>query len=264
MKNLNLMSIKACRLNIVPHSAMAYTARILGLHIPYRKLSSIIYVVRGRYEYSWNGGRACVCPGDFLYIPKAACYDYEIEPGDRFVCQIEFDTFIDGEECVFSTHPIRFGGEPGIGDFMLSLTNGCGEYQMLSGLFRILGLMADELHSVGISPSLRRITPAIEFINSHYAEETSSEELAAICYLSPSQMRRLFASELGLSPSEYRTEVRIRMARRLLSGSYESIATVAAAVGYDSPFAFSKAFKKLTGMSPRECADTAHRKSEIS
>lgn len=73
-----------------------------------------------------------------------------------------------------------------------------------------------------------------------------------MCYLSQSQMRRLFVSELGMSPTEYRVYVRIKAAQSLLSNGGESVGTVSEAVGYESVFAFSKAFKRVSGVSPKE------------
>lgn len=61
-------------------------------------------------------------------------------------------------------------------------------------------------------------------------------------FISASQLCRLFRSELGMSPIEYRTSVRIKVAEGMLRGSYESI------------YAFSKAFRLATGMSPTEWA----------
>lgn len=71
-------------------------------------------------------------------------------------------------------------------------------------------------------------------------------------FISTSQLCRLFRSELGMSPIEYRTSVRIKVAEGMLRGSYESITSVAEACGYESIYAFSKAFRLATGMSPTE------------
>ena len=259
MKVIDIASAEASGLNILPRSAMAYSAKILGMRVDCRALSAIVYVVKGRYEYSWNGGRVSVCQGDFVYIPKGGRYSYEVEAGERFVCQVEFDTLWRGEDCVFAGHPVLFRGEVGMTDFMQSLVTARDEFRMVSGLFRIFGLMADLERSDCVSSSLRRIAPAVGYIEEHYAEEITSDTLAAVCFLSKSQMRRLFSAELGKTPSEYRAEVRIKKACALLSGSFESIATVASAVGYDSQFAFSKAFRKLVGMPPREFAEAARR-----
>lgn len=259
MEMIDPGSVAASKLTVQPRSAMAYSAKILRMGVAYRGLSSILYCVKGRYEYSWNGGRASICPGEFVYLPKGGNYSYEIEPDERFVCQIEFDTFYQGNECVFSDHPVLFEGEPGMTEFVTSLTACRDEFAMVSGIFRLLGMMLGELRSGGASISMRRISPAVGYIDTHYTEQIRSDELAARCFLSESQMRRLFLSELGTTPSAYRTRVRIDNAKKLLAGSFESIATVAAAVGYDSQFAFSKAFRKQTGMSPAEFAASVRR-----
>ena len=234
---------------------MAYSARITDNRIKFRRYSSVLYIVEGRYGYGWDGGSAELSAEGMIYLPKGSSYSYKVRDGERFVCQLEFDTLVDGEETVFAEAPTVFAGGGGISELMRTLTAaGCGEYTMMAGLYTLLGRLSESLKSSGTSRSCRKIAPAIDYIDSHYAEDISSETLAAKCYLSESQMRRIFVSELGMPPVEYRTRVRIREAEKLLSGSYESIATVAAAVGYDSQFAFSKAFRRITGMSPREFA----------
>lgn len=261
MKKDNIMdkkdfaSIRAEQLKLIPRTAMAYSARILYNHIECRRLSSVLYVISGSYEYIWADGRAELHPDELIYLPKGASYRYKVEPTDRFVCQLEFDTMVDGEECVFADSPVVYKGSPELSELMRSLTSGgCGEYRMMAGLYSLIGFLSESQRTAKKSRSYQRISPAVEYINSHYAEDIGSDGLAAMCYLSASQMRRIFVAELGVPPLEYRTQVRIRAAQKLLSGSFESIATVSAAVGYDSQFAFSKAFRRVTGLSPSEYA----------
>ena len=66
-------------------------------------------------------------------------------------------------------------------------------------------------------------------------------------------MRHCFKEELQVTPLAYLTGIRIQQARRLLEHNRGyKIAEVAHMCGYNDPYYFSKMFKKIVGMSPKE------------
>lgn len=73
--------------------------------------------------------------------------------------------------------------------------------------------------------------------------------LARAVGVSRSVLAERFASMVGQPPMQYLTLWRMQLASRLLARG-EQVAAVAAAVGYDSEAAFSRAFKKVTGQAP--------------
>jgi AraC-like DNA-binding protein len=65
--------------------------------------------------------------------------------------------------------------------------------------------------------------------------------------------RRCFKEDLGCTPHEYLTTLRIDKAKKLLTQrSFKSVETVSALCGFTDNFYFSKKFKQHTGYSPRE------------
>jgi AraC-like DNA-binding protein len=74
--------------------------------------------------------------------------------------------------------------------------------------------------------------------------------LAADVGLSRAAFARRFTSLIGEPPLAYLTRWRMTRARQLLRGGNATLAAVAHEVGYESPFAFAKAFKRHTGESP--------------
>lgn len=79
----------------------------------------------------------------------------------------------------------------------------------------------------------------------------SLAELAGQAGLSARHYSRVFQELAGKSPIEYQTGVRMRLAKRLLSTTDESITRIADRVGYRDPFHFSRAFKQYAGLSPK-------------
>ncbi|CAN7609759.1 AraC family transcriptional regulator [Bosea sp. LjRoot237] len=77
------------------------------------------------------------------------------------------------------------------------------------------------------------------------------DDLARLANFSPFHFHRVYAGVVGETTVATVRRVRLALATRLLTGSNESITQVALAVGYDSPQAFSRAFRQFTGLSPR-------------
>jgi AraC-like DNA-binding protein len=75
-------------------------------------------------------------------------------------------------------------------------------------------------------------------------------DLAKKHSVSPSYLRKMFTSRLGLSPKAYLEQIRKDHAIRSLSYSDTPIRIVAASCGYNDEFQFSKAFKRATGSTP--------------
>jgi AraC-like DNA-binding protein len=75
-------------------------------------------------------------------------------------------------------------------------------------------------------------------------------ELARKAGLSRSALAERFTHFVGLPPMQYLTQWRMQVAARLLADGASKVSTVGREVGYDSEAAFSRAFKKATGVPP--------------
>ena len=73
---------------------------------------------------------------------------------------------------------------------------------------------------------------------------------AEVACLSPSGLNHHFKKNMGITPMEYLTALRIQKAEALLTGTDMPIAKIAALCGFESPYYFSNAFKKHQGEAP--------------
>jgi AraC-like DNA-binding protein len=89
-----------------------------------------------------------------------------------------------------------------------------------------------------------RIEKAITLLNSEIAKRWTVALLARAVGLSRSAFAQRFVRTLGLSPMRYLTQRRMQLAAALLHGSDAALAEVARRVGYESEFAFNRAFKR--------------------
>lgn len=103
-----------------------------------------------------------------------------------------------------------------------------------------------------------------EYLSLHYGENTSSEDLAELCHLSASQLRRRFTAVYGVPPIAYRNSIRCRIASELLLRTDRTVAQIAEQVGYPSPSDFSRAFKGSLGSSPSEYRKASLEAGQIS
>ena len=76
------------------------------------------------------------------------------------------------------------------------------------------------------------------------------EELARITCMSYSKFRKIFKEYTGFAPSQYIQEVRITMAKELLTNTSKSIKEIAIELGYENKDYFFTVFKKVTGSTP--------------
>lgn len=76
------------------------------------------------------------------------------------------------------------------------------------------------------------------------------EDLARITCMSYSKFRKIFKEYTGFAPSQYIQEVRITMAKELLTNTSKSIKEIAIELGYENKDYFFTVFKKVTGNTP--------------
>ena len=76
------------------------------------------------------------------------------------------------------------------------------------------------------------------------------EELARQAGMSRSVLAERFMDLVGIPPMHYLAKWRMQLASELLAGSSANLASIAADIGYESEAAFSRAFKKMVGVSP--------------
>ncbi|MGY5240451.1 AraC family transcriptional regulator [Clostridium tertium] len=96
------------------------------------------------------------------------------------------------------------------------------------------------------------INKVIEFIQNNYHSQIKVTDLADYVCLNRSYLTSIFQKHLNMSPQKFLMEFRITKASELLYNTDLPIGNIAFSCGYSDPLAFSKAFKKVKGVSPKE------------
>jgi AraC-like DNA-binding protein len=96
----------------------------------------------------------------------------------------------------------------------------------------------------------RQVGRAIGLMHAEPGQPWTLDELGRRAGLSRSALHERFVALTGIPPMQYLTNWRIQCGARLLRESQANVADVAQQVGYDSEAAFSRAFKRATGVPP--------------
>jgi AraC-like DNA-binding protein len=114
----------------------------------------------------------------------------------------------------------------------------------------IMGL--ESLNNRFISTHNFELDNVLSYILEHFKERISIEDLAKKCCLSTHHFERLFKGKYKVTPSRYIIRHRIEKAKEIMLYSKMSISSISEEVGYGSIHSFSKAFKRIEGISPSE------------
>lgn len=98
----------------------------------------------------------------------------------------------------------------------------------------------------------RPIRMAKQYIQSHFAEPITLEEVAAAIGFSPNYFSTLFKKEVGEGFAKYLTHVRMEQARSLLRETRLSVAEVCRQAGFGDIKHFNRTFRAETGLTPGE------------
>jgi AraC-like DNA-binding protein len=96
------------------------------------------------------------------------------------------------------------------------------------------------------------IREAISYMEQNFQNDITIEDIAAYCGLNRSYFGKIFRENVGKSPQEFLIAYRMSRATELLKLTRLSIADIGQAVGYPNQLHFSRAFKRVYGVSPKQ------------
>ena len=109
----------------------------------------------------------------------------------------------------------------------------------------------------------QRLVSAKRFMDEHYPDPVSLEQVARQAFLSRFHFHRLFTRVYKKTPHQYLTQKRMDAARDLLAREGISITDVCNLVGFESPGSFSTLFRRNNGYSPQYYRNIAWLKKRL-
>lgn len=104
----------------------------------------------------------------------------------------------------------------------------------------------------GDKKSSRECAMVRRYIDAHFKENLTLDELAALAHVNKYYLVHTFTREYGTSPINYLISRRIQESRRLLESTNHSLSQISHMLGFSSPSYFSQVFRKQMGTSPQE------------
>lgn len=100
--------------------------------------------------------------------------------------------------------------------------------------------------------AMKRLEQAFVYIDDHYSEKLTLDEVAAAAFMSSTYFSSYFRKVTNISFSEYVTRLRISHARELLRDREKSVTEIALECGFHNISNFYRMYKKYVGKAPRE------------
>lgn len=117
-------------------------------------------------------------------------------------------------------------------------------------LIRLMQTQARSMVERNIVKNKSRIGFAVDYIKRNLHQKLSIESIAKLAYLSKSNFFKMFKDELGTSPNDFILQERISKAKELLA-TQNSIKETAYQTGFSDTNYFTRVFKQLEGITPK-------------
>lgn len=214
----------------------------------------LLYAVSGTLHLSVNGARWFLPPRRAAWIQAGVVHQVRAQQPislRTIYLNPKLDPLPGVECCVFEVTPlaremILFGMRWGPEQGEEALAE--GYFSTLAGLCGLWGAeKARFCLPVARSAELER---AMRFALERLEEGPTLHDAARVAFVSPRTLNRRFQVETGTTWREFIHAARMIQAMELLAGGDVSVTEVAARVGFDSPGAFTKAFRAYTGELP--------------
>lgn len=205
-------------------------------------------------------GGAFPLPGSLHFVPRSHHREFESDGADLDVVimfledeRIDFSLSETGQKDLWDPSlaeiiniVCREAISPGFSS--AALLESCKEILVIKLLREMLKEDSVSEDSVVIgSPELARIK---DYVLSCRGSSPTVGEIARICGMSRRTLLRRFQAATGKSPSQFVAELQFAKSCNLLAASNFSVKEVAFEAGFGSPSQFSRAFKRMAGLSP--------------
>lgn len=248
-----------------------FAAQISPPH--YHDETEILYVNRGALIVSINGSDITVKSGSVMLLSPRIPHSTRFPEGGGGYTMLQFrlENYL-GDNINVGKYFSRFIQSASVPYTVFESPELCSvidkvflEYEekkteyilVIKGLiYNVVALLIREgilpKSNITYSEPILKVLPSISYIEEHYNEKITLEEIASVQRLAPSYFCRLFKKASGTGFVDYLNFVRICKSERMLSHSDKSILEISYELGFSSVSYFNRLFKKYKNCTPSE------------
>lgn len=227
----------------------------------------LLYIVSGKGHFYFHGEDRVAYAGHMVLIQPRQEQRYEYFGEDKPEVYWVHFTGSDVKNILRSYHipmddPIFYSGASSTYSYlfkeMINELQNCktGYEDLLAMYLRQIFLLVQRTRQEERPTVSTYIQEEMEFarryFNEHYNEPISIQEYAESRNMSVCYFQRNFKQIVKHTPMQYLLTIRVNNAASLLETTDYSMAEIAAIVGYEDPLYFSRLFRKIKGVSPRD------------
>lgn len=240
------------------------------LHLCYE----FLYVMDGVAVYNVEGTDYTVNPGDIIYTAPNEFHSFSFPKKCMYKRQF-FHIYPSFIAPVKALIPDISGRKPGTGNLIpAALVNKYKLYDIFSGLEHMCGDPQEETEAMALAYAIqmlsmihlimrkedlsmtgmrvgKNVVKMMNFIDEHYLENISLQDIASYMYMDKSYIGKLFKKHTGMTIKPYINMLRIVSAKNMILNGRQAT-EVYLECGFDNYSTFYRAFKKYVGFTPEE------------
>jgi AraC-like DNA-binding protein len=245
----------------------------------------IIRILKGMFQMTIDGQTITAKKDDILFIqggtlhggiPEDSIYecivfDMRLLLSNNKICSKQIQQLMRHETSINLILPAELNDLQKIADFLFAtmrekkpgyefFTQGAF-YTMMGILFEHHAYRVNTAQPTVSSMQIKRFKDVLNYIEEHYTEQISLEDMAKVAGLSPRYFCRFFRKMTQCTPTEYLNYYRIECACEQLAEIQISITDVALNCGFNDISYFIKAFHKAKGITPKQYKESNRRHS---
>ena len=209
---------------------------------PYAALS---YRVSGTGDFTIDGRKFFIKPGDILFIPANMPYKVDYSVSESIVANLNDCNYPDAESFSFR-NPAEC--EMYFRRMMEDWKEAHSVNKAKSAIYDILERLDNDIR---FSSGTTLFDVCLQYIDAHYCD--SSLDITAVCkecFISPSSLHRAFVRYFGIPPKQYITKLRMNKALNMLTENKYSVKEIAYLCGFEDEKYFSRLFSSKYGYPP--------------
>jgi len=237
----------------------------------------ILYVREGALDVTVGKGTFKVNQGEVCFVPPNAIHSVQLaqENTEYHAFVFSYDVLRLPESHFFQREvigPLEDGkrtlplllkqDSPDYGDVIPQLDilclhrkdDGQARYQTFRALMQLYTLLVPQMEDAADRSDQtdhRAVKLCMDYMQAHYSEKLTLEQLAELVHLHPNYLCKLFREYTGQTVFRYLHQLRIENAAHLLTTEGYTVSQAAEECGFESLSFFSRKFKEITGQSPQ-------------